>query len=268
MKHSRILLAGLVLAAAACNGGDTTTTTTDDATITADISSAAADGIAEDVDVMIGMDGTIGHSGNTGADLRDPGSWRPGLTGCTFVGGSFTCPDTLRNGLDVTRTITFLDADGQTETAYDPLLTASIHVVADISGDRTHGPWTATVTRHRDFTITGLAGTETTRTVNGTGNGTVNNSRDTRHPRAYNLVCSSTVTDVVLPVRSTDGGNGWPVSGTITRTCTVTVTEGPNAGKTTTRTVTVTFNGTSMVTADINGTQFTIDLSAGTATEH
>ncbi len=269
MKHSRILVAGLVLMAAACNSGDTTTgvTGTDDATITADISNAAADGIAEDVDVMMGMDGTTGHSGNIGADLRGPGSWRPGLTGCTFVGGSFNCPDTLRNGLDVTRTITLLDADGQTESAYDSLLTASIHVVADISGDRTHGPWTANVTRHRDITITGLAGMETTRTVNGSGNETVTNSRTNgSNGRAYSLVCSSTVTDVVMPVRA-DGGNGWPISGTITRTCTITVTAGPNAGKTTTRTVTVTFSGSSTANASIGGTTFVIDLSAHTATK-
>jgi hypothetical protein len=263
------MIAGLFVVAAACNGGDTTGTTADDATITADISSVVADGIAEDVDVMVGMDGTIGHSANlNSASLEGPGDYRPGLTGCTFAGGSFTCPPTLRNGLTVTRTITLLDADGQTESAYDPLLTASIHIVADVTGDVTHGPWTATVNRHRDFTISGLAGTETTRTVNGTGNETVSHSRDTDNPRAYNLTCSSVVTNVVMPVRASDGGNGWPISGTITRTCTVTVTAGPNTGKTTTRTVTITFNGTSTPDANINGTTFTIDLASHTATKH
>ena len=79
--------------------------------ITADIASAAADGIAEDVDVMNGMDGTHRHI-SAHASLMGPGDWRPGLTGCTFVGGSFNCPDTIRNGLTVTRTITLLDAAG------------------------------------------------------------------------------------------------------------------------------------------------------------
>ena len=266
MNRTRLLAAGLFVVAAACSGGDTTATTADDATITADISSVAADGIAEDVDVMQGMDGTLGHSG--GASLMGPGDWRPGLTGCNFLNGSFNCPDTLRNGLNVTRTITFLDAGGASESAYDPLLTASIHIVADISGDRTHGPWTATVTRHRDLTISGLAGTETTRTVNGTGNETVDNSRDTNNPRAYNVTCSSNITNVVMPVRASDGGNGWPISGTIQRTCTITVTAGPNAGKTTTRTVTITFDGTSTPSANIGGTTFTIDLTSHTATKH
>ncbi|MGH7592774.1 MAG: hypothetical protein ACRELE_02840 [Gemmatimonadales bacterium] len=268
MKRTRLLVAGLVVVAAACSSNDNTTASTD-ATITSDISAAAADGIAEDVDVMSGMDGSIGNSlGNAVANLDGPGDFRPGLTGCSFSGGSFHCPGTLRNGLTVTRTVTFLDAGGQTETAFDPLLTASIHLVADVSGTATHGPWTATVSRHRDFTISGLAGTETTRTVNGSGNETVTNSRDTTNPRAYDLTCLSTVTNVVLPVRSTDDGNGWPISGTITRACTITVTAGPNAGKTTTRAVTVTFNGTSNPTADINGTTFTVDLTAHTATRH
>jgi hypothetical protein len=267
MTRTRFMLAGLFVAAAACSGGDTTSTTAGDAVITADVSSAAADGIAEDVDVMTGMDGTIGNSANlNGASFESPGDFRPGLSGCTFSGSSFQCPATTRNGLTVTRTITLLDAGGQTESAYDPLLTASIHVVADISGDVTHGPWTATVIRHRDFTITGLAGTETTRTVNGTGNESVTHSRDTNKPRAYDITGSSVVTDVVLPVRTTDGGNGWPTSGTITRTFTITVTAGPNAGKTTTRTITITFNGTSNPTATINGTTFAIDLSEHTAT--
>lgn len=271
MKRTRLVIAGLCVVAAACSSGDTTSSTATDATITADISSAAADGIAEDVDVMTGMDGSVGNnmgSLSTAGLENGPGDFRPGLTGCNFNGGSFHCPAATRNGLTFTRTVTFLDAGGQAQSAFDPLLTASIHVVADVSGDVTHGPWTATVSRHRDFTISGLAGTETTRTVNGTGNETVSNSRATNNPRAYDLTCSSIVTNVVLPVRSSDGGNGWPISGTITRTCTINVTAGPNAGKTTTRTVTVTFNGTATPTATINGTPFTIDLANHTATKH
>ena len=165
MFRTRTLFAGLLVAAAACNSSDTTTgATADDAVVTADVATVAADGVAEDVDVMTGMDGGIGNisaslqGSQNGADFMGPGGFHPGLTGCTFVGGSFNCPDTNRNGLSITRTITFLDASAASETGYDSLLTASIHILADISGDRAHGPWTATVDRHRDFTITGLAG--------------------------------------------------------------------------------------------------------------
>jgi len=268
------MVAGLVVAAAACSSSDTLPgTSLSDATVTADVAAAAADGFAEDVDVMTGMDGHIGNISssfsNDGSGIAfGRGAWRPGLSGCTFAGGSFACPDTLRNGLHVTRTVTLFDAGGATESAYDSLLTASINVIADISGARTHGPWTAAVARHRNITVTGLAGTETSRTVNGTGSESVSDSRVTKNDstRSYTLTGSSTITNVVMPVRSTDGGNGWPTSGTITRTLTITFTSGPKSGQSTTRTVTITFDGTSTPSGSVNGTPFTIDLTGHTAT--
>ncbi len=267
MLRTRLMVAGMFVVAAACSSSDTTSgLTSGDATVTADVATAAADGFAEDVDVMTGMDGNVG---NGAADMMGPGSWRPGLTGCSFAGGMFTCPDTLRNGLSVTRTLAFTDGSGAAQSAYDSLLTASINIVADISGSRTHGPWTATVDRHRNLTFTGLLGTETTRTVNGTGNETVSNSRVTKNDstRSYSIVGSSTITNVVLPVR-TDGRNGWPISGTITRTMTVTFTSGPKTGQTVTKTMTVTFDGTSTPMGSIDGQQFMIDCVIHTAAPH
>jgi hypothetical protein len=269
MRSTRFVLAGLTAVAfAACNSSDTMNDTTplDNTSINADVASAAADGFAEDVDVMVGMDGRVGNT-STDAMLLGPGGYRPHLTGCSFANGAFTCPDTNRAGLTITRTITLLDASGATQSAYDSVTTASIHIVADIAGDATHGPWSATVARHRDLTVTGLAGAETSRTVNGTGNETVSRSRVTRNDstRSYDIAGNSTITDVVMPVRSGDGGNGWPTSGTITRTMTITLTSGQNAGKTVTRTVTITFNGTSSATASVDGSSFTIDLEGHTA---
>ncbi len=275
MTRTRLIAAGLFIVAAACSSTDMTTSDTtaaSDLVVTSDVAADAADGFAEDVDVMTGMDGRIG---NISADVRGAfflslGGWRPGLTGCTFVGGVFTCPDTLRNGLNVSRVVTLKDAAGDTESVYDSLLTASINIIADISGDRPHGPWSATVARHREINITGLAGIETTRAVNGTGNETVSQSRVTRNDstRSYTIVGSSVITNVVMPVRSSDGGNGWPISGSITRTLTITLTSGPNAGKTETRTITLTFDGTSTPTASVNGRQFTIDCVNHTAAPH
>jgi hypothetical protein len=266
------MVAGLFVVAAACSSSGVTTpvSTASDLVVTSDIAMAAADGAAEDVDVMTGMNGAPGNiSADVGGGIANSlGSWRPGLTGCTFASGSFTCPDTLRNGLHVTRVVTLLNAAGGTMSAYDSLLTASIHIVADISGDRTHGPWSATVARHHDITVTGLAGTETSRTFNGSGNETVSQSRVLRNDstRSYTITGTSTITNVVMPVRSTDGGNGWPTSGTITRTMTVTLTSGPNAGKTETKTMTITFDGTSTPSGSIDGHTFTIDCTNHTAT--
>jgi hypothetical protein len=271
MVRTRLIVAGMFVAAAACSSSNTVApiSTAADLVVTSDVALVAADGVAEDVDVMTGMNGNVGNisASVSGSVANGLGSWRPGLSGCTFAGGSFTCPDTLKNGLNVTRVITLKDGSGNPQSAYDSLLTASIHIVADISGDRTHGPWAATVARHRDITITGLLGTETSRTVNGTGTESVSQSRVTASgsTRSYTITGTSTISNVVMPVRPADGGNGWPTSGTITRTMTITLTSGPNAGRTETKTMTITFDGTSTPSGSIDGQGFTIDLIGHTA---
>jgi hypothetical protein len=100
------MIAGLLVLAAACSSTDNSTgTSADDAQINSDISAAAADGFAEDVNVISGMDGQVGSAAsiNGGADIMGRGGWRPGLTGCSFVGGEFNCPSVTKNGLTVTR---------------------------------------------------------------------------------------------------------------------------------------------------------------------
>jgi hypothetical protein len=231
--------------------------------ITADVATMSADATTEDVDVMAAMDGDIGSLVSApifdGMFLTPPNA--PRLTGCSFANGQFTCPPVNRNGLVINRTVTFAPAG-----AYDPLLTTSIHIVASVAGDVTQGPWSATVSRNRDFTISGLAGTETTRTVNGTGSESISRSRITaaNETRSYTLTGNSTITNVVVPVRA-DSVDPWPLSGTITRTYTVTRTSGTNAGQTVTRTVVITFDGTPTPTATVNGAPFTLDLAHRTA---
>jgi hypothetical protein len=268
MRHTRVLTAGLVLFAAACSSSATTSTPAADALITADVATMSADATTEDVDVMAAMDGDIGVLVSSplmdGMFLTPPNL--PRLGGCSFANGHFTCPPTTHNGLTITRTVTYYAAGSATQTAYDPLLTASIHIVASVTGDVTHGPWSATVSRNRDFIISGLAGTETSRTVNGTGSESISRSRVTasNETRSYDLTGTSRVDGVVVPVRG-DGTDPWPTAGTITRTYTVTRTSGTNAGQTVTRTVVVTFNGTSTPTATVNGEPFTLDLAHRTA---
>lgn len=273
MRSTRMLTTGLILLAAACSSSPTTTTSsTPDALLTADVATMTADATAEDVDVMANMDGSVGNLANSpfasGEFLVDPShSRRPGITGCSFAGGQFTCPPVLRNGLTVTRTVAFMADGGAAQDSYDSLLTASIHVTAAIAGDLTRGPWSATVARNRDFTISGLLGTETTRTVNGTGNATVSHSRITvaGNTRSYDVTGSSIISNVVVPVRA-EGVDPWPLSGTITRTYTVTRTDPNGTGGTVTRTVVITFGGTSTPTATVNGETFTLNLANRTAT--
>ena len=161
----------------------------------------------------------------------------------------------------VTHTVTFFDAAGLEQLTRDPMTTASIHLVIDASHEFSREDWTATGTRSRDLSITGLEGEETERTVNGTGSSTVSRSRHTDGDgdRTYDMSSTSVIDDVVHPVPRTD--DAWPLSGTITRNMTVTAVGGPDGDVTKNRTVVITFNGTNLVTMTVDGEIFEIDLS-------
>ena len=102
---------------------------------------------------------------------------------------------------DFARTVTFYDAAGDMMDAYDAELTASINIVVTASGTVEREGWTATVSRNRDMTVSGLAGPETSRTWNGTGSGAVTGSRhtDEHGDRSYDM-------DTLSHVRSVSGG--------------------------------------------------------------
>jgi hypothetical protein len=179
--------------------------------------------------------------------------------GLLFGAGALSAPSAAdtRTG---THTATFYDEFG-VEHDRDPLLTASVHLVIESSHEFSRDSWSATGTRLRDLTITGLLGEETTRTVNGTGNSTVSRSRhtDADGTRTHDMTVVSTWEDVVHPVPRTD--DAWPLSGTITRNVTVNIENGPNGDVTKTRTVVITFNGTNLPEMTVDGESFEIDLS-------
>ena len=162
--------------------------------------------------------------------------------------------------LSGTREVTFYDAAGGEQTAYDALTTDVIHILHDVEGAVTRDGWTVNVERERDKTVSGLVGTETHRTWNGTGSEHVSRSGFTLQgeERSYDAVGAFTYTDVVVPIPGSVPR--YPVSGTITRSLTVTLT-GPNGTRTRTVDVVTTFNGTSTATAVVNGVTREIDLT-------
>jgi hypothetical protein len=209
----------------------------------------AADATLEDVTLTttpfgFGQQGVSVQGMGMGEHMGLPG-------GAWGIGGS-------RSG---TREVTFYDADGNEQDHYDPLTTASIHVVFEVSGEVTRDTWSASVDRTRDMTISGLEGQETTRTFNGSGEETVSRSRTTSDgaERSFDMSGSFSIEDLVVPVPGSE--NRWPLSGTITRDLTVTVVNGPNGDETKTVRVVVTFDGTSTATAVINGETTQIDLT-------
>lgn len=175
---------------------------------------------------------------------------RPG--GGMGIGGS----------LSGTRSVTFYDADGAEQDAYDALTTAKIRYVMDIEGDVARGPWTGSVSRTREMTVSGLIGEEATRTHDGTGSEQVARSRtlDDGSEATFDLDGTFLQEAVVVPVPGSEPR--YPLSGTVTRTMKVAVVNSPRGDVSRDVTVVITFNGTNTATALVNGEPHEIDLDA------
>lgn len=212
------------------------------ALVNADVATVSSDVVGQDVEVMRGPGGIFAF-------------------GMAAERGKFECTSAARDGLTATRTCVYKDAAGNTQATYDSLTTASVSVNATVKGTITRGPFSMTIDRSSDFTVTGLAGKETSATWNGGGRGTASRVRSTEDgtTRQYDMSYTLRRTNVVIPVPRTE--NSWPLSGTVTKSFTIKVVGGPNDGKTTTREVVITFNGTAKPTATINGEAWELDLT-------
>ena len=170
-------------------------------------------------------------------------------------------PAPIGSELTVTREETFFDANGDEQNAYDSLTTASIHLAHSVEGEVDRDGWTVSVQRERDKTVTGLLGTETHRTWNGAGSEHVTRSGVTLagEERSYEANGEFTYDDVVVPIPGSVPR--YPVSGTITRSLTVTITDADGT-RTKTFDVVITFDGDSTATAVVNGVEREIALTA------
>jgi len=230
MKRHHLAAAGLLaLGLAAC---DSSTAPAEEFDFALDMALIAADAVTEDLGVM-GLSVPSGIAGAEGSVERT-----------------------------VTRDRTFFDATGAEMDRYDPLLTASIVTVTETSGAASRGPLELTLERERTTTVTGLEGEETERTFNGSGSQSRTRvvTTDEFGTRSYDLSGTSATVDVIRAVDRI--AQPWPLSGTITRSITVEITNGPNGDETRSTTITVTFNGTQFAEANVDGEIFEIDLDA------
>jgi hypothetical protein len=250
----------------ACSG-DATSTSIDQQipSLASDLALVAANGTAEDVGIMLEPVSFTAMPFFATASFDGPvlslaGNFRPANCPFDATSGRLVCPTITHYGITINRSYAFWDASNAVQQAYDTITTAKGNVQTSIVGTRTGDEWSATVDRGKDLTATGLAGAETQRTWNGTGHDKVNRSRVTEagETRTYDIDCSVTVSDVVVPVPP-----AFPLSGSITRTCTITIVGGPRDGTTIQRTVVVTFNGNSTATLTIGDKTFTVDLTTG-----
>lgn len=213
-----------VLVLAACDDGPTETNDLDQL-INYDVAMVSADATIEDVRAL--------------RDAHNGGFFMEGRSGTRFV--------------------TFYDAAGDEQDAYDGMTTASIHMVMEMTRELERLDWSASVSRNREMTITGLEGDESTRTVNGSGSEAVTRSRHTEGGlRTYEMNGTRTIENLVheVPREGT-----YPLSGTITRIMSITITT-EGGTETRSREVIVTFNGTQYPDMTVDGEAFEIDLEA------
>lgn len=249
MKRDRVLVAALALAVAAGACQDTTgpDPVSDDVLLQAAV--VAADATLEDITLLslpfgFGLEASFGQGG------QGMGPGMPG--GHRGIGGTFSG----------SREIHFYDADGVEMDAYDALLTERIETTLEIAGEVERSGWSASVARNRHMIISGLAGENTTRVLNGTGSEEISRSRllDDGTVRSADMSGSFSYDNVVVP--TPDQEVKYPLSGTISRDMTVTVVNGPNGDETRSVTVVITFDGSATATGTVNGETFEIDLSA------
>ncbi|HSJ65033.1 MAG TPA: hypothetical protein VK922_14170 [Gemmatimonadaceae bacterium] len=255
----RLAMAGALMTVLAACGDTPTAPASDPAELAnADVATVAGDQTFEDVAAMRHHQGLFGP---LPGPLPRFGAWSDD---CTFDGAteSFVCPSRTHNGFTHTRSYRLFDEAGSPQSAYDPVTTASATFTSAMSGSATHDAFSATFTRQRTFTVSGLEGDETTHTWNGTGTATHSRTHhgDGSLTRSYAMTSSTTVTSVVLPFPQSPGS--WPLSGTIVRQVSFT-RDGAGPGRAGTRTVTVTFNGTQFVPMMVNQRAFTLDLATG-----
>ena len=151
------------------------------------------------------------------------------------------------------RVKTFFDGNGLEQEVFDPISTASIHIVVKIEKEKSRDNFSASVKRNRDMWVTGLEGEEETRTWNGYGSGERHRARidDEFGERIRDVTSTSLIADVV---RSVDReAHPWPLSGTITRNVAITITNGRNGDVNRVRTVVITFDGTQFAILSVNG---------------
>ena len=250
---------------AACGDG-ATDPSEESLPINADIASAVADGVGEDVATMRELNFGLRHGG-----LFFPIGHLAGAN-CPWNGtsGWHECEARDAGPITIERRYAFYNAGGTAQETYDEVQTASIRVqrVADGSIDREtdRGSIAGSVHHDRDLTVSGLQGAEVQRTWNGTGHTEIERTHvnDDRGARSYEMTADIEVEDVVVPHPRNDDRDPWPLSGSITAHVVGSVTKGDETTNFE-RTVVITFDGTQFAKAVVTGTsgsgEFTIDLA-------
>jgi hypothetical protein len=178
----------------------------------------------------------FGGRGLSGGELKGDCSY-------DAASGRVSCAPETRDGLTITRSAAYTDAEGNSQQAFDSLTTNSINTQVQVSGTRKDpNGSTSTVEHSSDRIVSGLAQGSTQRTVDGTSAGkeTTQGSDSTGSYQAVRVI-GDTIQGVVVPV-STDS-TAYPTAGSITRSMQVTLTYEGQSPTTSSRSEVVTFDG-------------------------
>ncbi|HSJ15620.1 MAG TPA: hypothetical protein VK939_14450 [Longimicrobiales bacterium] len=182
----------------------------------------------------------------------------PMWSGMPRCGGATPCAPATHEGLLHERTITFFDGSGAEQAAYDSLTTAAIRFQVSVTGSIERFDWSAELEREHDLTLSGLVGTETQATWNGSGTGRMIRSATRDGMVRTSLVETTSVVDDVVVPRGT--ATYWPLAGSITQTHRVT-RETVQGTVSVVRTAVISFDGTRYAQLTIGDRTYAIDLA-------
>jgi hypothetical protein len=237
----------------ACSADVLSPPTLDDAQVTADVAAASGDAIASQVS---GFNDNVAAAGSftrvaPSYNLNVGSGTQPAFTGisasCSYASGRYSCAATTENGLSVTRSFAFYNAQGQTVQNWDATVVESVNFQATADGTWSRDlVWNASVHRTGDLTVSGLISKAPQRIWNGTGTGNDQISHiGLDGIRSLTGTSSLTVTNVTMPGK--DAASQIPLSGSIKLDVQYTAAlqgAGGNASKEVNTSVTVTFDGT------------------------
>jgi hypothetical protein len=220
-------------------------------------------GLGDDFTGGHGLGGEFGH-GRHG----DPSAAN---ATCTYDASAqrAICTPVTNNGLTITRSIAWFDANGAVQSAFDSVKTDAINTKVGVTGTMTRrDSATSSLTNASDRTVAGLSKGSTKHTINGTASGMeVTSGKDTAGTFTATRTAADTVKGVIVPVADT--GRTYPTAGTVIRVMSISVIRASGTTNSSRREV-VTYDGTNtakmVITQDGTTKTCTMPLPMGRPT--
>jgi hypothetical protein len=214
----------LAVGAVACSSDLAGPPQLDDSAIDADIAATSGDAVASQI---AGFADDVAAAGSFNMvapsyNITAPGynsAGQPKFAGisttCSYASGRYTCAATTEQGLNVTRSFAFYDAQGNTQQVFDSTKVESVNFQAQIDGNfQSDVLSTVGVHRTRNVTVSGLISLKPQRKWNGVGAGADTITRiGFDGIRSLAGTAADTVTNLVMPGK--DAASQTPLSGSV-----------------------------------------------------